>query len=826
MPESVALVGRENQSRLLRFTWKRLTHDAASALGPEETVLVVRGVAGIGKSALAAELAAHVRLEGGLVFEMNCSPYHGNVALWPVGRMLEQLLAFFPDQPAEDRLTELERQLRNAGLPGDAVPLVAPLLGLVADERWARPEVDALALRQRTLQVLVTWLAHTAMTTPSLVLAEDLHWADPTTVELLGLLATERVPGTMILITSRDALTAPWASSVVDIELEPLGAKEAAGLVAALTDGGIDAAQSRLIVAQGAGLPLFLQELTRSAVGASPGEVLPPRIHEILTARLRAPGVDLRVAQLAATLGAEFDEEPLRQLAGRDVDDALFRLEDAALIERVAEVRLGRYRFRHGLMRDTAYETQVLGVRQQSHRSVAELLGATASTPGDLAVVAQHWDLAEDVAQSVPAYIVAAQAAQSTASHTEARQLLDRAQELAATLPECDERDLTELMIRAQRTISLSSLYGYGYPDVFEDFTVAEEICRKLSDRPEIMPVQVGIWSYLLVRGSVDAASVVLEPLTDVLDDPAAAWFAPEIKTCMGYGAFYQGRLAEAHRWLVEAWEGYGARSTDAASSPFWPLPHDAVPITAVALACVAGLQGATVESALWERRALETAEELDFPAGPFSAAFVSVYLAWIRMITGNVEEAREFGQRTLAIAERCRFDYFQLLGTQYVLMPEPDSPCEVEALEQYALGMDLVGHGAFRPTHLGIVAQNHHYLGNANAALEALDEALERSVSSGELVHQPDLLRLRAEIMAAAYPERMAEAVKDLEAAVDIGLAQGSLVLALRAANDLASLPHDRPPNWGDRMRAVLDRFPSNSTSPEYGQALDLLEL
>ena len=834
LPESVALVGRENQSRLLRFTWNRLVHDnvhdgdsdSDSALKPEETVVVVRGVAGIGKSALAAELAAHVRLEGGVVFEANCSPYHGNVALWPVGRMLEQLLGFYPDQPAEDRLTELEQRLKDAGLPSDAVPLLTPLLGLAADERWARLEVDALALRQRTLETLVVWLAHTAASTPSLVVVEDLHWADPTTVELLGLLATERIAGTMILITTRDRVEAPWASTAVDIALEPLGEKEAAGLVAALTEGGLDATQRRLIVERGAGLPLFLQELTRSAGTARPGEVLPPRIHEILTARLRAPGIDLRVAQLAATLGGEFDEEPLRQLAGRDVDTALSRLEDASLIERVSEFRLGRYRFRHDLMRDTAYETQVLPIRQKTHRSVAELLAASATAPGDLAVVAQHWDLAGDVVQSVPAYMAAAQAAQSTASHTEARHLLDRAQELTSTVPDGDDRDLTELLIRAQRTISTSSLYGYGYPEVFEDYTVAEEICRKLSNRPEIMPVQVGIWSYLLVRGSVDAASIVLEPLTHVLDDPATAWFAPEIKSCMGYGAFYQGKLGEAHRWLVEAWEGYGARSAEAASSPFWPLPHDAVPITAVALACVAGLQGSTEESALWERRALATAEELDFPSGPFSSAFVSVYLAWIRMITGNRTEAREFGRRTMEIAERCRFDYFRLLGTQYVLMPEPDQPCEVAELEQYALGMDLVGHGAFRPTHLGIVAQNHHYLGNAGPALQALDEALELSASSGELVHQPDLLRLRAEIITAAYPDRMDEAARDLVAAVDIGLAQGSLVLALRAANDLARLPHDRPSDWGERVRTVLDRFPPNSSSPEFAKALDLIEV
>ena len=89
----------------------------------------------------------------------------------------------------------------------------------------------------------------------------------------------------------------------------------------------------------------------------------------------------------------------------------------------------------------------------------------------------------------------------------------------------------------------------------------------------------------------------------------------------------------------------------------------------------------------MWERRAIATAEELDFPSGPFSSAFVTVYLAWIRMITGDLDEAREFGRRTIEIAERCRFDYFQLLGGQYVLVPEPDQPCDVTELEHVRAG-------------------------------------------------------------------------------------------------------------------------------------------
>ena len=210
----------------------------------------------------------------------------------------------------------MEARLEDFSLEQDALPLLAPLLGLGSDERVAPPEVDPLALRKETLATLVAWLGRAAASTPVLVLIEDLHWADPTSVDLLGLLATENVPGTMILLTSRLPIDAPWATSVLDIELKPLEGKEAEGLVVALTEGGLDEKKRRLIVERGTGNPLFLRELSRSALTIQPGEALPPRLHEIFTARLRAPGIDLRVAQLAATLGAEFDKEPLAR-AGR-----------------------------------------------------------------------------------------------------------------------------------------------------------------------------------------------------------------------------------------------------------------------------------------------------------------------------------------------------------------------------------------------------------------------------------------------------------------------------------------------------------------------------
>ena len=196
-------------------------------------------------------------------------------------------------------------------------------------------------------------------------------------------------------------------------------------------------------------------------------------------------------------------------------------------------------------------------------------------------------------------------------------------------------------------------------------------------------------------------------------------------------------------------------------------------------------------------------------------------------MITGNRDEAREFGRRTMEIAERCRFDYFQLLGTQYVLMPEPDRPVAVADLEQYALGMDLVGHGAFRPDpprHRGAEPPlsrrrrpGAEVPGRGAGAVGVLGRA--RAPTRPAAPPGRDHLPRR-------IPSGWTRRPPICDAAVDIGLAQGSLVLALRAANDLARLPHDRPPDWADRLRAVLERFPHNSSSPEFAQALDLLEV
>ncbi len=386
LPESVALIGREGQSRLLRFTWKRLVHDtegahAARGDGGRRPWSGRHREVGAGRRARGARAPRGRRRARGQLFAL--SRQRRAVARRAHARATPRVLS----RPAAGGAArELEARLEDAGLERDTVPLLAPLLGLDIDERWSRPEVDALALRQQTLQALVAWLAHTAASTPTLVLVEDLHWADPTTVDLLGLLATESVPGVMILITSRLPLDAPWASSVVDIELEPLQEKEAAGLVAALTDGGLDPAAvspDRRARSRCPPLPAGADPQRRhrpSRRGPSAPDPRDPHGAPSGSRHRPARGAAGGHARRGVRRGAA---APAGRAVGRRGAGRAWRTPRS--LSRSPRSGSGRYRFRHGLLRDAAYETQVLPARQadpSQHRGAARLRCGLARRPG------------------------------------------------------------------------------------------------------------------------------------------------------------------------------------------------------------------------------------------------------------------------------------------------------------------------------------------------------------------------------------------------------------------------------------------------------------
>jgi class 3 adenylate cyclase len=262
------LVGREEESGLLRRHW------AQSKAGAGQ-VVCISGEAGIGKSALVEALRAQVRAEGLPRIAFRCSPYHTTSALSPVITHLERLLQFASDDSPTSRLTKLEAGLRPSSLPlAEVVPLLAGLLSIsLPAGRYAALTLSPQQQKQQTLDTLVAWLAAEAERQPVLVAWEDLHWADPTTLEMLGLLV-EQAPTVPMLhvLTYRPEFTQPWPphSHMTPLVLNRLERLQVEALITQRAGGKpLPAEVVKYIVAKTDGVPLYVEELTKMLL-ASP----------------------------------------------------------------------------------------------------------------------------------------------------------------------------------------------------------------------------------------------------------------------------------------------------------------------------------------------------------------------------------------------------------------------------------------------------------------------------------------------------------------------------------------------------------------------------
>ena len=339
------------------------------------------------------------------------------------------------------------------------------------------------------------------------------------------------------------------------------------------------------IVGLADGIPLIIEELTRFYLDEERTEAMPLRLQELFTWRLKASGADLRVIQVAATVGPTFDAETVSAVIGAEgtVAEQLRILADHGIIEPGDQVA-NTYRFRHALLRDAAYETQVLDVRSQTHARVAEAIADRGAEP---ALIAEHFDLAGHAQRAVGLYLVAAQAEQGRGAHTEATRLLSRALELLESIPESEDRDLNELTDRMLRALSVSSMQGYAAHDVQVDHRRAEELAKRLGTRPEVLPSLIAIWAYWLTSGDLPTARGLIDRLTDMVGQKAFSWFEPEVESCAGFQDFYEGHLELAREHLERSIAGLMARPADQAVSPFWPLPNDPIAVSQIALASV-----------------------------------------------------------------------------------------------------------------------------------------------------------------------------------------------------------------------------------------------
>ena len=403
------LVGRDDEVEILTRRWRR-------ARQGEGQVVLITGEPGIGKSRLAATLCEAIDQEPHTRLTYQCSPHHTDSAFHPVIRQLEHAAGIRPEQGPAERLDRLEVLLRpSSDALEEQVALLASLLSIPADGRYPASHLGAPEQKERTFRALVRQLEGLATARPVLLVFEDLHWADPSTLELLDRVV-ERVEflPVLVLLTARSGLGAAWSDQahVTTLALNRIGKRESRALLKALV--GEDSVPEDLIeeiATRSDGIPLFVEEMTRAVLETRVGSgspngpqrmKVPASLQDSLMARLDRLTTGKPVAQMAAAVGRDFTPamiEPICDLARPDLDRALDELVDAGVLNRRGASPEPSYFFKHALVQDAAYDSLLRGKRRQLHRRIAEALGAR--LVDQPAMLAHHWECAQDVEQAL-----------------------------------------------------------------------------------------------------------------------------------------------------------------------------------------------------------------------------------------------------------------------------------------------------------------------------------------------------------------------------------------------------------------------------------------
>jgi class 3 adenylate cyclase/predicted ATPase len=451
MTNLTALVGREEEFEALLRRWSR-------AKSGEGQVVLISGEAGIGKSRLTAALLERLAAEPHARLRYFCSPRHTDSALHPIIGQMERAAGLAYNDRPQVKLDKLDAALAQTSTSPRDAALFSEMLSLPNDGRHRAQELSPEQRRQRTLEALLTQLAALACQQPVLMIFEDAHWADPTSLEVLGRTVDriKTLPALMI-VTFRPEFNAPWVgqSHVMSLTLNRLGEREATGIIAGLIGNkNLPADVMAEIVERTDGIPLFVEEMTkavleaesesaaRRTVAAVPSSALavPASLHASLMARLDRLGPAKEVAQIGSAIGREFSHALLASVARKseaELASALDRLFQAGLLFRQGVPPQASYLFKHALVQDAAYGTLLREPRRALHARIAENLESrfaeTAESQPE--ILAHHFTEAGLTEAAIEWWGTAGQRSLARSALLEGREQLKRALDQIATTP-------------------------------------------------------------------------------------------------------------------------------------------------------------------------------------------------------------------------------------------------------------------------------------------------------------------------------------------------------------------------------------------------------
>ncbi len=796
------LVGRDEEMALLTRRWDQ-------AKSGEGQIVLISGEPGIGKSRLAQTMVDRLAGEPHIRLRFFCSPHHQDSALYPVIAHLERGAGFRRDDTAEQRLDKLEALLAQATNDlGAVAPLIADLLSVPIGDRYPALNFTPQKRKEKTLAALIAQVEGLSAREPVLMVYEDVHWSDPTTRELLDLLV-DRLFGRRVLaiITYRPEFPPQWVGrpNVMMLMLNRLAPRQRAEMIAFVTGGkALPRELSIQIVERTDGVPLFIEELTKSVVesgivaensSASPAQLaIPTTLHASLLARLDRLAPTREVAQIGAALGRSFSHElisAVAQMPQQKLDEALEQLVSAELIYRRGAPPHAEYTFKHALVQEAAYSTLLRSRRQQMHGRIAAVLESQFPeiVQAQPELLAQHCAQAGLKETAVEHLLKAGRQAITRGTMTEAAAQLRKGLEILSSLPDTPARREQELNLQIDLGHALVTTMGYSAQEPGEAFGRARELCAQLGEPVQLGQVLYGQMVYHVVRGELVQAerqAGEYRRLVQVHKDQNWQHASSHLNGAL---SCVRGKFTEACGYLENA-----VSLWDPAVRAFVPSPED--PYVGVriyylrALLCLGHIDQALlrINEALAEARRIS----------PFNTAYALNLTSigyWAIYGKQSAEAALlRAADEVLAISNEHGFPLWSAAGKWIrgrclgaMGKGADGAALIIEGLAEFrAIGCNLT-----RPFVLTTLAETYGFAGQPEEGLKRTAEAIALFERTDERWAEAETYRVRGTLLLSLHDQAAAE--DSFQKALAVARRQSAKFWELHAALDVARIWRDQ---------------------------------
>ena len=802
------LVGREEELELLLRRWSK-------AKNGEGQVVLLSGEAGIGKSRLIAALLESLATEPHTRLRNFCSPQHTDSTLYPVIGQMERAAGFTYKDTAQAKLDKLGALLAQSLTSAHDAALLAEMLSLPNDGRYPALELTPQQRRRGTLEALVLQVTALSHENPVLMIFEDAHWTDPTSLELFGRIV-DKIPTlrVLLIVAFRPEFEPPWIGRpyVTALTINRLGEREVSAMIDHVVGNKLLPASVRQdIIERTDGIPLFVEEMTKAVVEAEgegaaeeavsavppPTLAVPASLHASLMARLdRIGSAAKEVGQVGASIGREFSHELLAAVVRKpegELNSALDRLIQAGLLFRQGIPPHATYLFKHVLVQDAAYGTLLREPRRALHARIAEALESQfaelAKTKPEL--LAHHYTLAGLTKQAIDYWQRAGGRAAKRSANVEAAAHLTRGLALIQDLPQSEDRLRLEVQLHTAIGVTMMATKGWGAPEVLQAYSAAKILCERLGDPGELFTVLRGEGQYHMISGNLRAADELARQCMQLAENAADPAFILEAHHVFWSTRFYMGDYATA-----EFHANKGIALYD-------PVEHH--PLTYKYSGHDPGVCCRVFSSlALWVRgypeqavnRCNEALTLANQEQHPLTVALAYLFLSQLHMLRREADEGQRWAEKVIEISEKYVVPLMLAQGRFHLGWALAEHGRLVQGIELIRDGIAATrATGALMgfPFILSVLACAYLDIGELCQAAATLDEALSVATEARALIFFPEVLRTKGKLLFLQDPDHPEAAQACFQQAVTAARDQGAKSLELRAATSLARLWRDQ---------------------------------